>query len=408
MKRVALSLMLLTLAASGFSQKSNVRKAENALIEPVDLNAAKTNIEAAIQNPETSKWEKTYFVAGNVYYKFYEKEESKKMLNEAFSQAVKDENLVKAIDAYAEAGRLGMLPDEKGKVKPKYQKDVKKNLEQYAKYLINEGLASYNEKNYKQAVSLWSKYLEVPTYPVMAGSDMMKDTLYNEIKYYVVDAATRAEMKDVAVKRMEELRDAGYKEESMYEWLADEYKKANQMDKYVANLQNGMKKFPKNQFLMGSLINYYIEAKKENDAIAYLDEASKADPKNAQYLSVKGNLLMSMKKFDEAVVAYNQAVTVDPNSAAAYSGLGIVYVTKGEEINDNANSIPTKKQKEYNAAKARAKAEFEKALPYLEKAKTLDAKDLNNLRVLRAAYLRLDKGAEYKKIDAEIKELENK
>ncbi|MBR4840055.1 MAG: tetratricopeptide repeat protein [Paludibacteraceae bacterium] len=405
MKRIALSLMLLSLAASGFSQKSNVRKAENALSEPIDLTVAKTNIEAAMQNAETSKWEKTYYVAGNVYYKYYETEEMKRMKQESFSQEIKDEMLVKAIDAYAKAGEYGMQPDEKGKVKPKYQKEVKRNLEQYGKYLINEGLASYNAKNYKQAVALWSKYLEVPTYPVMAGVGMEKDTLYNEIKYYVVDAASRVpELKSVAIKSMEELRDAGYKEENMYEWLAEEYKKANQMDKYVANLQNGMKKFPKNQFLMGSLINYYIESKKENEAIAYLDEAVKNDPKNAQYLAVKGNLLMNMKKYDEAVVAYNQATSVDPKNATAYSGLGIVYVTKGEDINDKASSI--KDNKKYNAERARAKAEFEKALPYLEKARTLDPKDLSNLRVLRAAYLRLDKGAEYKKIDAEVKALE--
>ncbi|MCQ2218627.1 MAG: tetratricopeptide repeat protein [Paludibacteraceae bacterium] len=407
MKRVALSLMLLTLAASGFSQKSNVRKAENALMDPVDLNSAKTNIEAAMQNPETSKMEKTYYVAGNVYSKFYETEETKRLKQESFSQAVKDENLVKAIDAYAKAGELGMLPDEKGKVKPKYQKDVKRNLEQYGKYLINEGLISYNDKNYKQAVNLWSKYLEVPSYPVMAGMGLEKDTLYNEIKYYVVDAANRVpELKSVAIKSMEELRDAGYKEENMYEWLASEYKETNQMDKYVANLQNGMKKFPKNQYLMGSLINYYIENKKENEAIAYLDEAVKNDPKNAQYLAVKGNLLMSMQKFDDAVAAYNQAIAVDPNSAAAYSGLGIVYVTKAEDINDKASSI--RDNKKYNAERKRAKEEFEKAIPYLEKAKNLDPKDLSNLRVLRAAYLRTDKGAEYSKIDAEIKALENK
>ena len=397
--------MLLSLAASGFSQKSNVRKAENALVDPVDLASAKSNIEAAMQNPETSKWEKTYYVAGNVYYKFYESEETKRLKQESYSQAVKDENLVKAIDAYAKAGEYGMQPDEKGKVKPKYQKEVKRNLEQYGKYLINEGLASYNAKDYKQAAKLWTKYLEVPTYPVMAGVGMEKDTLYNEIKYYVVDAASRVpELKPLAIKSMEELRDAGYKEESMYEWLAGEYKEAKQMDKYVANLQNGMKKFPKNQFLMGSLINYYIESKKESEAVAYLDEAVKNDPKNAQYLSVKGNLLMNMKKFDDAITAFNQAAAVDPNNASAYSGLGIVYVTKGEDINEKADDI--KDPKKYKAERARAKAEFEKAIPYLQKARTLDPKDLNNLRVLRAAYLRVDNGVEYKKIDAEVKALE--
>ena len=46
MKKIAISLMMLAVAASGFSQKKNVSKAESALWNPIDLVTAKTSIEA--------------------------------------------------------------------------------------------------------------------------------------------------------------------------------------------------------------------------------------------------------------------------------------------------------------------------------------------------------------------------
>ncbi|HOI27271.1 MAG TPA: tetratricopeptide repeat protein [Paludibacteraceae bacterium] len=405
MKKIAISLMMLAVAASGFSQKKNVSKAESALWNPIDLVTAKTSIEAAMTDPSTAKWEKTYYIAGNVYYAYYEEEEKKRLLGQPANQAVKNEYLVKAIDAYAKAAEYGQMPDEKGKVKPKYEKEVKANLEKYGKYLINEGLYNYNQSDYKTATNLWRKYLEIPSYPIMKNVGMEKDSLYNEIKYYSVDAANRVpELKPIAVKYMEELKDAGYKAESMYEWLSDEYKGKDDA-KYVKTLQEGMKKFPKNSYLMGSLINYYIFSKKVDEAIAYIDEAIKNDPKNAQYYAVKGNLLLQAKKdYDASVAAYNQAAQLDPQNFLAQSGLGLVYVSKAEEINDKASSI--KDNKKYQVERNRAKDEFIKAIPYLEKAKSINPKDIDNLRVLRAAYLRADKGAEYNKIDAEIKELE--
>lgn len=406
MKKIAISLVLLAMAASGFAQKRNVSKAENALYDPVDLVGAKASIEAAMKDLSTEKWEKTYFVAGNVYYKYYEEEEKKRLMNQSSNQAVKNEYLVNAIDAYAKAAEYGLLPDEKGKVKPKYQKEIKKNLETYGKYLINEGLNNYNMNDYKTAALLWGKYLELPSYPIMKDAGLEKDTLYNEIKYYTINAASRVpEMKSLTIKYMEELKDAGYKAEEMYEWLAGEYKDKDEA-KYVATLQNGLKKYPKSSFLMGSLINYYISSKKVDEAIAYLDNAIKNEPKNAQYYAVKGNLLLQAKKdYAGAVSSYNQALQMDNSNYLAQTGLGLVYVTKAEEINDNASSI--RDNKKYQAERKRANAEFQKAIPYLENARSMNPKDIDNLRVLRAAYLRTDKGAEYENIDSEIKALEN-
>lgn len=407
MKRIAISLMLVALASSTFAQKKNVSKAENALYEPVDLVAAKTSIEAAMTDPTTAKWEKTYYVAGNVYYKYYLEEEQKRMTNKPYDHKAKAEYLVKAIDAYAKAGEFGSLPDEKGKIKPKYAKEVKEYIGERGKYLINEGLESFNKKDYENATQIWGKYLEIPSYKIMAGSGFEKDSLYNEIKFYTVNAASNvASLKPKAIQYMEELKNAGYKEETMYEWLVGEYKEVNNTDKFLSTLQNGIKRFPKNQFLLGTMINYYISEKKENDAIAFLDEAIKADPKNAQYYAVKGNLQTKMENYDGAIATLNAALQAEPNSFDANANMASTYLNKAQKMLDDASLI--KDNKKYIAAKNKAIAEFKSVIPYAEKARSLKKDDLQNLYVLRAAYLRTDQGDKYKAIDNEVKALENK
>ncbi len=419
MKRIVFSVTMLAVALSGFAQKKNVSGAENALYEPTEssLREAVTKIEAAMQDPTTANQAKTYYVAGQVYYKLYEKEEEKKMLQQQFDQKVKDEFLVKAIDAFAKTAKLDELPDEKGKVKPRYTKELRKNLGTYPKYLINEGYANYTAKNYAKAIELWDKFMETYSYPILVSAGTKKDSTYYEMKYFAMSAAVNEPaLQGKAIQYMEELKDADYgvvlsrqdttkstPESVFYQWLYDQYSAQKDTAKFVKLLQEGISKYPSDMYLMGNLINYYISSEKTNEAVAYLDNAIKNDPKNPQYYAIKGDLLNRKKDFDGAIAQYGKAIEIDPSYSLAQSGLGLVYVTKAEEIFNEAGKI--KDNKKYEAERQRAKKEFEKAVPYLEKARELNPKDRGNLEVLRAAYLRLDRGKDFDKINEEIKKL---
>ena len=406
MRKIVILLAMLAVALSGFAQKKNVSRAENALYDPTEssLKSAKADIEAAMKDPSTANSAKTYYIAGQVYYKFYEEEEKKRLVGKTADQDIKDEFLVKAIDAFAKAAQLDELPDEKGKVSPKYTKELRKNLETYHKYLIKEGYDNYQRDNFAKAVELWTKFVEVPSYPIMKPLGLEKDTTYNEMKFYSVDAANRAGMKPVAIRYMEELKQAGYKELNMYQWLYEEYKIAEDTVKFLATLQEGLKKFPTDMFLMGNMINYYIYSKKIDEAISYLDAAISAEPQNAQYYAVKGNLMLNSKKdYDKAINLFSKAAELDASNSLAQAGLGLVYVTRAEEINEKASSI--RDNKKYEEETQRAKTEWGKAIPYLEKARELKPDDIDNLRVLRAVYLRLSRGDDYDRIDAAVKAL---
>ena len=412
MKKITFLFVMLSIALSGFAQKRLVNRAEDVLngeLTEANLRSAEADIEKAMIDSTTANLARTYYVAAKIYCKFFEEEEKKRLLGQETNQRIRDKYVVKAIDAYLKTAELDELPDEKGKVKPKYTKELKTNLENYSRQLILEGSNNYNEgvKNdnaddFVKAIELWEKYLEAPSYPLLKSSGLEKDSLYNEIKFYVVNAANRVGMKHKAIKYMEELKDAGYQEQNMYQWLYEEYKTAGDTAAFVKTLLDGLKRFPNDKFLVGNLINYYIHASKLDDAVTYLDDAIAKDPGNAQYYAVKGNILLNGKQdFDGAIKLFLKTEELDPSSFLAQTGLGLTYVARGQDISNKANAI--KDNQLYLNEIKRAKEEFAKAIPYLEKARTLQPADVDNLNVLKALYLRLERGADYEKIDAEIK-----
>jgi tetratricopeptide (TPR) repeat protein len=404
MRKIIFLLMTLVLATSAFAQKRNIDRAESKMKSgsDVDLKEAQAAIESAMKDPTTAADAKTYVVAGNVYYKFYEQEEVKRIQKKDYSQKIKNDYLVKALNAYQKAAALDEQPDSNGKIKPKYTKELKTKLSTYSEYLYNEGVYTYQNGDYEEAVDLWKEYLKRPEYPLLKGDGLESDTLRNKVRYFSIDAANRVpELKPVAIQYMHELIDENYEPQVMYQMLYREYF-INQQDtvKTIQTLKDGLKKYPDDMFLLGNLINIYIYSDKAEEALVYLNEAIKNEPNNSQLYTVKGNVLLRSKRdFDGALKEYLAAIKIDPSNASAQSGIGLVYITKAEEIMDKANSI--RDNNKYKAEKNRATKEFEKAIEYLEKARQLDPNDMNNLSLLRAAYLRIDH-PNYTKIDEEI------
>ncbi len=65
-----------------------------------------------------------------------------------------------------------------------------------------------------------------------------------------------------------------------------------------------------------------------------------------------------------------------------------MYFNQGVQKIKLANEIPPKENAKYNAMVDKANADFEKALPYLERAFELDGEDQSTIKSLRDIYAR--------------------
>lgn len=406
MKKIILSMILVVATTSTFAQKSNVSKAKNkALMEVPDFAGARTDIKPALTDPTTKDLASTWHVAGMIGYK-----ESLSPLST--SNEVKGKAIMESYPYFLKAYELDGLPDAKGKIKPKFQKDIKVKIKEYFtnNILVSYGAGLYEKKKYDETINVFETYLGIPKLPMM-NNELKLDSNYFTIKYYTAIAATNAsndsatyknhlDYQKKAIALYEDLRDDGYEELTVHQLLCEEYQKSKDTVKYVSTLKAGFEKFPQEGWFLQNLINYYIYANKSKEALTYLDNAISREPKMAQYHYVKGNLDESLGNLDAARADFDKALELDANMADAHAGIGRLFYNKAVKMSEAANDI--KDNKLYNAAKKKADAVFAESIPYFKKASELKPDEMEYKRTLKTLYYRLKMDKDFDALEKEM------
>lgn len=402
MKRILLSTALFLAVTSGFAQMKLVNKAfSEAKAEKPNFTEAQGDIKQALENAESKDDVKTWYVAGFVENKLFESERNKQILQQKPDEAKMYNALLSCYNYYIKAAELDQIPNEKGKVKPKYLKDIKNTLKNDQSYFINGGAYFWDQKEYQKSYDMFHIYTEIPKLDIFKGETFPVDSNYNMILYYAALAASYIPNPELAIKSYEALKGTGYKENEVYQLLAAEYQNLKDTVNFAKTLAEGAKLFPKDPYFIQTLINIYINSGEYDKAIAYLNEAIGQDPANAQLYDVKGRLIEQQKKYDDALSMYKKAIEIDPNYADAYGNIGRIYYNQAIEENDKAATI--KDMKLYNQTKKdKVEPLFKEALPYYEKAHQLKPEEREYMVALRGIYYNLDMGPEYDKIEAEM------
>lgn len=396
MKRIALTFMVLAVAASGFSQKKMVGKAKNALIEPVDLVEAKTSIEAAMSHEETSSDPNTFVVAGKVYKTIYNAEVKKKMLNQAYDEKLMTTSLFNAVNSYTNAAELEQIPDAKGKTTNKYDKEIMKAFKELQDPLIADGYAALQKNDYDGALMLFEGYMSIPNCSIMREAPV--DTTYNTVEFLAINAALLKKDNQKAIKYMAELKDADYyKGATIYEWMVDALQAEKDTAKSLEILAEGLKKYPTDQYMIGKQVNYFIDHGKKDEALVYLDNAIKANPDRPEYCNVKAGLYLSDKNFAEALNLYQKAQAIDGKNVEAVEGIGVTYCAMA--VDEDAKADKLKSDAAWKKARTAAEATYKKAEGYLEQAKSMySTPNKDNLYWLGIVYNRLRESDKFKEV----------
>jgi len=403
MKRILLSIILVLSFTFSFAQKANVSKAKNkALMENPDFAGAREAIKPALTDPTTKDLASTWHTAGLIGYKENEAIYAKQILGQTIDQIAKGQAIIESYNYFLKAYELDLLPNAKGKVKPKYTKDIKSKIKEYYQTqsnLVAYGATLFEKKNYVEAVNVFETYLAIPELSFI-NKELAPDSTYHMIKYYTAIAATNAGLGDKAIAWYEDLKDDKYEELNVYQLLYEEYNKKKDTVNFVKTLKEGFTKFPKEPWFLQNLINYYIYSGQTKEALVYLDNAIEKEPTLAQYQYVKGNLDESLGNFDNALKAFEKAIELDPKMADAYAGLGRLYYNKAVKMTDEANDIRDNKL----AITARKKADdvFKQSIPYFVKATEVNPEEREYKKTLKTLYYRLKMDKEFDAIDKEL------
>lgn len=399
MKRLFLiATLTLFVGAVGFAQKANVNRAKNKAlaVENPDFQGAKDDIEAALANDETKNLANTLYVAGLVYEKAADNEFVKVQTGMGDDEAM-GQDALKAIEYYLKAIELDQLPDAKGKVKPKFTKKIKPSLLSiYNKMmLVNYGVKKYNEHSWADAINAFETHTEILDNPVFADEKKMpeKDSTYYDIKLYAAQSAWAGEMNQKAIELYKKIKVSGYKENSVLQVLCQLYQAEKDTVNYVATLQEGVEKYPKEFYFLGNLINYYVYGGEPEKASEFLDKAIENDPTNPQLYSVLGSMLELKGDIDGAMANFDKAIELNPQLADAWVNKGRLIYNKAFKAEGETSSIADLKQLDIELEKVRAI--YRESIPFFEKALDLNPEDFETMKILRGLYYKFSEEKEF-------------
>lgn len=404
MKKIVLfAAMSLALAAPSLAQTKVVKQVERIVkSDEPDFNQARQLLQPTFQDEESKNQAYTWYVAGLLEEKIVEKNKIAMSLAKPFDELAFYNALYDMYPLYLKADELDAMPNEKGKVKRKYEKQIRKAISDNHGFLINAGSFFFDKQDFANAHKFFKKYLEIKGLPMFAGTPTAEqDSTSMQIGFFAAYSASQIKDNiDTAIKEYESIKHIPYRQSDVYQLLASAYSQKEDSVNYLNTLEEGASLFPEDKFFLFNLINIYIRQGQNDQAKAFLEKGLAQDPQNKQLYMVLASVYeQGYKDIAKAEEAYAKSLAIDPQYADAIIGLGRIYYNQAVEVQSEANAISdAKKIKELDAKAAEL---FKKALPYFEKAIAIDSSNTEYLMALRGIYYNL-------KMDDKMAEIEKK
>jgi tetratricopeptide (TPR) repeat protein len=396
MKQIVILLICIAMSFSvAKAQKGKVYAAKASFeMTPKDLDAAKKSIDPALTDLKSMYWPETFIVAAKVYRELYK--------NGSDTAGYK-----KAVNFYLKAIELDAKGDENGKNKGKFQNELFLDITTFKTELTQNGVEKFTKEDYSSAIFAFESILVLENTKVLSENEII-DTA---IIYNCGLAAYNANKYDVAEKYLSQAVSYKYGGGDAILLLNQVYVTSKDSVKMGENLTTGFKNYPQDTRILTGLINYYLSAKKNKEALDYLNAAIEQDPANASYYYARGVLYDQSKEFAKAENDYLKCLEFKADYYNSLYNLGVLYYNQGVELHNQANEISDTKK--FNEAKKVANSYFEKALPFMERAKSVieadenarieDKMDLYNS--LKNLYYRFDNIPKYEEIQKIIDNL---
>lgn len=418
MKHISLVAICACAALGASAQTSLVKEAKDAYSKGKPYAEVITMITPAFTNPETSKSAETYFVPGEISFKEYDELYKYTQIQpskyNAADSARMGKLLVDGYNYFMKAFPLDSIPNEKGKIKPKFSKNMINALVDHARDYRAGGVFLYNTNDYQGAYDAWMIYGSLPEIPEvrkkleslnkMTPGMMPSDEEISEILYNAGLAAWQMNSFDKAYDAFMKAKAKGYNKKQVYDYAMAVAQQGGHEDKVFALAEEALPLFGKEDPMYVRLIlNHYIVNKENDKAFEVVNQALAAEPANSQYLVFRGILFESNGDLAAAKQNYEEAVAADSRNAQALYYLGHALYNEASTLSDKAPANPAESQKYFNDV---VKPVILESIKYLENSVDEEPADtrLDALRTLQNAYYVLNDNANYeytqKRLDA--------
>lgn len=402
---LALSLGLMSLGA--IAQKSELKAAEKAIKKQDFTTALSTlnSIEGSLMmNGEDKYKSKFYFLKGKALAakKDYKKagealnaliamkenkytDEAKPILNQMIQEVSK-----KAVDLY------NNKKDYKGAAEDFYLTYVLSPTD--TSFAYNAAVSATQAKDYDKAIEYYRELQKIG-YTGVEKQYVATDNATGKVESFGNDKARRDLMVKSGSYVKPEIKSSESKSATIVKNVALILKEQGKTDEAIAAFKEARASNPKDLNLILNEAQLYVDMGKMDKFGELMNEAVALDPENPTLYYNLGVVNFNEGRVDDAKKYYTKAVELKPDYADAYMNLAVVVLDKEkaivEEMNKNLSNF-----KKYDELAAKQKEVYKEAIPFLEKADSLN-RNLQTVKTLMNLYEVLemsDKASEYREL----------
>lgn len=399
-----------TFAQDAKKEFANAKKAFSAYsLDPTNnkskLQEAKTAIDAAMTGAENQALAEAWIKKGEIY-------------NEIATQMVtikqigigKVEDLPKvdgdpasiAAEAFMKGYELGQKKFEK--------KEALRGLQSAQGNLNNLGFTAYESQKFDVAYTDFKQVMAIHELLKQNGEESVlktEDDINNQL-YIAGLSALNSNKAAEAKPYFQKLYDIKYDKPAIYEALYEITAKEKSPEEAYAYIEAGRAKDPNDVSLLFADINHHLRINKLDVLIGKLETAIAREPDNLSLYTTlgsvydnlyqketeAGNAAKANEYFAKSAEYFEKALAKDPNNFDAIYSVGALYYNKAATMTKDLNKLSEDYSKEgikkYDAKRKEVFEQFDKALPYFQRAEKLNPNDVNTLIALKEIFAKKD------------------
>jgi tetratricopeptide (TPR) repeat protein len=378
MKRIMMMALMAAATVTTFAQSEVVKNAKKFL-DKGQLEEAYQAVQPALNEGTDADKASAWNIVSEYYYKKFsdiqeiQLKEKVQPTGATVDEKTMNESIMKALEAAMKCDEFDNMPNEKGKVKPRFRQASQQKYQNGRLNCINAGQWFYNQKDYTGAFNAFALYVNSGDSPMFEGIDL-KDQYKTEIAYFASLSAYQAKDYDNVVKYANIAAKDTARAKDATEILVFAKKETMKTEKdtleYIEMLKEASQQFPQDQRYSAWIGDYYLTTGKTQELLSWAEGEIAKNPEDKFGYVFKGEALRMQDKFDEAVECYKKAFEIDPTYLAAAYQAGVSLNSKAIKMKDELADKKTGMLTKVNADKV--KAVLQEAKPYLEKVRELD------------------------------------
>ncbi|MGI6222832.1 MAG: tetratricopeptide repeat protein [Prevotella sp.] len=366
MKKLMIAAMLLLGASTAFAGDSDALKAVKKAKTYAEAEAlVKQNLNSFANNKEKAA---AYNHLVDLAIEFYNAQNNTMAANELAAksgQALQPVDTVGMYDAAynavvdaMECAKYDNMPDEKGKVKPKFQEANTQRVTMTRLGLVNAGQTAAQKSDAKGVVKYWGLFLDTENTPFV-NKETEKEFL-GQVALYAAFYASQLKMYDkanaycdIALKDPTQAKDALNLKVQM---AGQNLKTHEDSVKFVSNMETLYQQHPESDMIFEQLANLYRGLNMNSKVDELLNDKFSKDPNNLSAWFLKGRLEEDKKEYDKAIESFKKCISINDQLVIIHGSLASAIINKAALVDNDAQR----------------KALYKDAITYLEKARQMD------------------------------------